>query len=139
MTIRLLHKWPSPTHRLITFTLQQYKNDRVEKKQTFCIYVNSMNIRREDYVCFTENSSQWLWTSVLRVHRERLTWPASSRSAGGSPAAPGRCGRGRCCGPPAPACWVGSEASRPAAPSLSCGEGSLVGRKPLKGSEITGV
>lgn len=63
---------------------------------------------------------------LMWVHTERLTWPASSLSAGGFPAAPGRCGRGRCCGPPAPACWAGSEASQPAAPSSSCGGGSLL-------------
>lgn len=63
---------------------------------------------------------------LMRVHTEPLTWPASSRSAGGFPGAPGRCGRGKCCGPPAPACWAGSEASRPAAPSSSCAEASLM-------------
>lgn len=63
---------------------------------------------------------------LMWVHTERLTWPASSLSAGGFPAAPGRCGRGRCCGPPAPACWAGFEASRPAAPSSSCAGGSLL-------------
>lgn len=60
------------------------------------------------------------------VHTDRLTWPASSLSADGFPAAPGRCGQGRCCGPPAPACWGGYEASRPGAPSSSCVGGSLL-------------
>lgn len=63
---------------------------------------------------------------LIWVHTEQLTWPASSLSAGGFPAAPGRCGRERCCDPPAPACSVGYEASQPAAPSSSDVGGSLL-------------
>lgn len=66
------------------------------------------------------------WDGMLVwLHTQRLTWPASSLSVGGFLAAPDRCGRGRCCGPPAPACWACSEASQPAAPSSSCVGGSL--------------
>lgn len=62
---------------------------------------------------------------LVWLHTQRLTWPASSLSVGGFLAAPDRCGRGRCCGPPAPACWACSEASQPAAPSSFCVGGSL--------------
>ncbi|MEQ2166335.1 hypothetical protein GOODEAATRI_026910 [Goodea atripinnis] len=57
---------------------------------------------------------------LIWVHTQRLTWPASSLSAGGFPGALGRCGLGRCCGPPAPVYWACSEASPLVALSSSC-------------------
>lgn len=85
-------------------------------------------MRDETDIHETEHDEGWgsdRGGMLVWLHTQRLTWPASSLSVGGFLAAPDRCGRGRCCGPPAPACWACSEASQPAAPSSFCVGGSL--------------